>query len=67
MNRQFFAGVLAVILATVCISVPECSGWAPPLYIDSDWKVYAPVGVWAIVDAWVESDGIISQHPGFVV
>ena len=57
MNRQFLAGVVSFTVATVCISVPECSGWAPPLDIDSDWKVYAPVGVWAIVDAWVESGG----------
>jgi hypothetical protein len=27
------------------------------LYIDSDWKVYAPVGEWAIIDAWVTSGG----------
>ena len=57
MSRQFLTGVVAVIVAAVCISVPECYGWEPPLYIDSDWKVYAPVGVWAIVDAWVESGG----------
>jgi len=57
MNRQFLAGVAVIIVAILCIGVPECSGWSPPLYIDSDWKVCAPVGVWAIVDAWVESGG----------
>jgi len=45
------------LLPSLRCSVPECSGWSPPLYIDSDWKVYAPVGEWAIIDAWVTSGG----------
>lgn len=57
MNRQFLAGVLAIIVATVCITVPECSGWAPPLVIESDWELYTPVGTTVEIHAWVVEGG----------
>ena len=46
MNRQFFAGVAVITMATVCISPPECCGWTfdPTASIANAYTQYACVG-----------------------
>lgn len=59
MNRHFLAYM--IIFACFCFTISECYAWPPPPVISSDWKVYAPVGTTASVDAWVVSGGAVDD------